>query len=77
MSSLIPSAMENISIGPTVPGRSNAGENSPLKQVKETVLSAVEAAVENGHPEIVVLEQGFQPWKKEIFEAENYILKPR
>ena len=73
MSSLIP----NISIGHTVPGRSNAGENSPSKQEKETVLSAVEAAVENGHPEIVVLEQGFQPWKKEIFEAENYIFETK
>ena len=69
MSSLIPPVMKNISIGHQVPGRSNAGENLPSKQEKETVLSALMAAVKNGHPEIVVLEQGFQPWKKEIFEA--------
>ena len=44
MSSLIP----NISIG-LLFRKKQSGENSPLKQVKETVLSAVEA-VENGHP---------------------------
>ena len=37
---------------------------------EETVLSALKAAINNGHPEIVILKQ-FIPWKKEIHEAEK------
>ena len=39
---------------------------------EETVLSALKAAINNGHPEIVILKQ-FIPWKKEIHEAEKEI----
>ena len=39
---------------------------------EETVFSALKAAVESGHPEIVVLKK-FIPWKKEIHEAEKEI----